>query len=144
VSTRDYRVRLADWSTDRTALMAVRREVFVVEQLVPEALEWDDVDAQCRHVLAQDDADAAIGCGRLLPDGHIGRLAVRAPWRGRGVGAALLERLLALAAEEGHRRVVLNAQKQAMGFYVRYGFAPSGPEFDEAGIPHLEMARPLR
>ena len=65
-----------------------------------------------------------IGCGRLLPDGHIGRMAVLSDWRGQGVGAALLVRLIELARERGDARVLLNAQTQAMPFYARYGFAP--------------------
>ena len=112
-------MRVADWTRDAAALRDVRYEVFVVEQHVPEALEWDDIDAQCVHALAVDASGHVIGCGRLLPDGHIGRMAVRAPWRGRGVGAALLDLLVALARQRGHARVVLNAQTQAMPFYAR-------------------------
>ena len=84
-----------------------------------------------------------IGCGRLLPDGHVGRMAVLASWRGRGVGAALLTRLVAAAQARGDARVVLNAQVQAMPFYARFGFAPVGAPFVEAGIPHQAMARAL-
>jgi predicted GNAT family N-acyltransferase len=90
-------------------------------------------------VLALDTGGHPIGCGRLLPDGHVGRLAVLAPWRGRGVGAALLARLVALAGETGHTRVVLNAQTHALPFYARAGFTPYGPVFEEAGIPHQAM-----
>ena len=138
-----FSVRVADWSTDEPALRSIRFDVFCVEQAVPEALEWDGIDAQCRHVLAEDEAGRAIGCGRLLPDGHIGRVAVRAQWRGREVGSALLERLLALAAERGGVRVMLNAQTHAMPFYARYGFALVGEPFDEAGIPHQAMEATL-
>ena len=84
-----------------------------------------------------------IGCGRLLPDGHIGRVAVLSDWRGQGVGAALLVRLIDLAKARGDKRVLLNSQVQAMPFYARYGFAPTGEQFLEAGIPHQTMVRPL-
>jgi predicted GNAT family N-acyltransferase len=134
-----FRVRVTDWETDEAKLKSIRYDVFCVEQSVPESLEWDDIDAQCRHVVAEDDAGRAIGCGRLLPDGHIGRVAVRTDWRGKGVGAALLERLIALANERGDAKVMLNAQTHAMPFYARYGFAPVGDPFDEAGIPHQAM-----
>lgn len=137
-------MRLADWQADEPALRSVRYDVFCAEQSVPESLEWDGLDARCRHVLAEDDAGRAIGCGRLLPDGHIGRVAVRAPWRGKRVGSALLERLLALAAERGDDRVMLNAQTHAMPFYAHYGFVPVGEPFDEAGIPHQAMEAYLR
>src|SRR5512139_3165683 len=123
-----FGVRVADWSRDAAALRDIRYEVFVVEQGVPEALEWDGIDGRCAHALALDVAGHAIGCGRLLPDGHIGRMAVRAPWRGRGVGRAILDVLIGLARQRGDPSVVLNAQTQAMPFYARAGFVASGPE----------------
>jgi len=139
-------VRLADWQSDERKLKSIRFDVFCVEQSVPESIEWDGIDAQCRHVLAEDDEGRAIGCGRLLPDGHIGRMAVRPEWRGQGVGAALLERLIALASERGDAKVMLNAQTHAMPFYARYGFAPIGEPFEEAGIAHqaMEVVLPAR
>jgi predicted GNAT family N-acyltransferase len=92
-------------------------------------------------VLASDGDGSPIGTGRLLPDGHIGRMAVLADWRGKGVGRALLERLLEEAAGLGMRRLALHAQTQAAGFYRRFGFVEEGPEFMEAGIPHRTMVR---
>ena len=115
----------------------------MVEQGVTAELEWDGIDHQCRHALALDVAGRPIGCARLLPDGHIGRVAVVADWRGRGVGDALLERMIALAREVGHTRVMLNAQTHALAFYARHGFVASGPEFDDAGIAHRAMQRAL-
>jgi predicted GNAT family N-acyltransferase len=143
VSDIRYTVRLAQWARDEAALKSVRHDVFIVEQRVPANLEWDDVDRECVHALAFDARGNAIGCGRLLPDGHIGRMAVRREWRGRGVGAALLRKLIDAAHERGHERVALNAQVQAMPFYARFGFAPCGAPFDEAGIPHQAMQRTL-
>jgi predicted GNAT family N-acyltransferase len=134
-----FDVRLAEWDGDAAALRSVRRDVFIVEQRVPESLEWDDMDARSRHALAYDGDGAAIGCARLLPDGHIGRVAVRAAWRKRGVGAALVTRLIDLARELGYREAILNAQTHALPFYARFGFVVSGAPFDEAGIPHQEM-----
>jgi predicted GNAT family N-acyltransferase len=141
-----FRVRMADWRVDEAKLKSVRHEVFCVEQSVPESLEWDGIDPRCTHALAEDDEGRPIGCGRLLPDGYIGRLAVRAPWRGQGVGSAVLERLIALASERGDTKVMLNAQTHAMPFYARYGFTPFGEPFVEADIPHqaMEAALPLR
>ena len=86
----DFTVRLVDWSEAAEGLRLVRRAVFIDEQAIPEDMEWDEFDAVYLHAIAEDVHGAAIGCGRLLPDGHIGRLAVLAHWRGRGVGAALL------------------------------------------------------
>jgi predicted GNAT family N-acyltransferase len=140
---RGFSIRLCDWAHDAPALRRVRHDVFVVEQRIPESLEWDDADPVSLHALAEDDAGVPIGCGRLLADGHVGRLAVVRSWRGCGVGAALLRRLVDEARLRGHARVVLNAQTQAMPFYARHGFEASGSEFDEAGIPHCEMSRTL-
>jgi muramoyltetrapeptide carboxypeptidase len=141
---RRFRVRLGEWPGDERALRSVRNTVFVTEQHVPEALEWDGLDPVCRHAVAEDARGNPIGCGRLLPDGHVGRMAVLREWRGRGVGTALLAALVELAREMGHRRVALNAQASALPFYARHGFAPFGPEFEEAGIAHRAMERRLR
>ena len=70
-------------------------------------------------------------------------MAVLRPWRGRGVGAALLALLVELARERGHRRAILNAQKDAVPFYARYGFIVTGDEFEDAGIAHRIMERTL-
>jgi predicted GNAT family N-acyltransferase len=139
-----FSVRRADWSLDRDRLRAIREAVFVREQLVPLELEWDGADADCVHVLAEDDNGTGIGTGRLLPDGHIGRMAVLADWRRRGVGTALLTELMRIARERGLAEVVLNAQTQALAFYGRHGFSAEGEEFLDAGIPHRRMRRALR
>lgn len=144
MSAGGWAVRPAVWERDDEALRLIRFAVFVVEQHVPEELEWDGTDAACEHAIAEDGAGSPVGCGRLLPDGHIGRMAVLREWRGRGVGGALLERLVALARERGHAVARLNAQTHAMSFYESHGFVAVGDEFDEAGIPHRAMERALR
>jgi predicted GNAT family N-acyltransferase len=136
-------VTVRRWQDAAEDLRAVRREVFVVEQGVPEALEWDDADPVALHALATDASGHAIGCARLLPDGHIGRVAVRRPWRGRGVGTALLLRLVTAGQARGDRRAIVNAQVTAMPFYARHGFVATGEVFEEAGIPHRVMTRDL-
>lgn len=136
------RVELVDWASMAPALEAIRREVFIVEQQVPEEMEWDADDAISVHALALLDGHP-VGCGRLLPDGHIGRMAVRAPFRSTGVGRALLQALLAEARRRGMREVVLHAQMHALGFYEALGFVADGPVFDEAGIPHRRMSQTL-
>jgi predicted GNAT family N-acyltransferase len=142
-SAEGFTIRVVDWASEEKKLRAVRAAVFVVEQNIPEELEWDTFDAVSVHALAEDREGVPIGCGRLLPDGHIGRVAVLSDWRGQGVGAALLVRLIDLAKARGDKRVLLNSQVQAMPFYSRYGFAPTGEAFLEAGIPHQTMVRPL-
>lgn len=137
-----FGIRLAGWEADRPALSAIREQVFIVEQSVPREMEWDEFDAVSRHVVAEAGGQA-IGTGRLLPDGHIGRMAVLPEWRGQGVGGALLRTLLDMARADGHERAVLNAQVRALAFYRRFGFEPEGETFLEAGIPHVAMSRRL-
>ena len=140
-SAKGFTIRIVSWAEEEAKLRAVRLAVFVVEQNIPEEHEWDEHDAVSAHAIAEDPDGVPIGCGRLLPDGHIGRLAVLSDWRGQGVGAGLLVHLIELARQRGHARVLLNAQTHAVPFYARYGFAPTGEPFMEAGIPHQEMAR---
>lgn len=134
-----FTVRDADWDRDRAALAQVRRVVFLEEQGVPPALEWDEWDVRSRHFLALDATGQPIGTARLLPDGHIGRMAVLRPWRRRGVGSALLCHVLNAARSAGFTQVELAAQTHALGFYQRLGFVAYGPDFMDAGIPHCNM-----
>lgn len=134
----EIEVRLTDWSRDLSALRDVRTRVFIEEQHVPVALEWDEEDAESVHALASADG-TPIGTGRLTPDGHIGRMAVLAQWRGRGVGSRLLEILMEAARERGDTICRLHAQTHALAFYTRYGFRTEGKEFMDAGIPHQTM-----
>lgn len=135
---RDFSILITDWRSDRLRLSQIRRTVFIEEQGVPEELEWDAEDACATHLLAVD-GELAIGCARLLPDGHIGRMAVLQPWRGIGVGRALLKTAVEVAQAEGHNIVRLSAQTHAAGFYARHGFVAESDEYLEAGIPHLAM-----
>lgn len=135
----NLRLTLGDWARQKTDARAVRYEVFVLEQKVPVELEWDDMDAACLHVLVYDESGQAVGTGRLLPDGHIGRMAVRERARGQGIGGIMLEALMTEARRRGDRCVLLNAQTHAEPFYRRFGFVRDGEEFMEAGIPHIGM-----
>jgi len=123
-SAKGLTIRDVTWAQEEAKLRAVRLAVFVVEQNIPEEHEWDEHDAVSAHAIAEDRDGVPIGCGRLLPDGHIGRLAVLSDWRGQGVGAGLLLHLIELARERGHDRVLLNAQEHAMPFYAR---SPKSP-----------------
>ena len=140
---KSFTVRIVNWQDDAPALRAIRETVFIHEQQVPVELEWDGLDADCLHVLAADSTGNPIGTARLLPDGHIGRMAVLKAWRGRGVGSALLRLLLDEASKRGLGQVVLNAQTYAAGFYAKFGFQAVGEEFMDAGIPHVRMILPL-
>lgn len=137
------RIELMSWDKALGDARPIRMTVFVEEQRVPVEIEWDDHDEKSLHALAYDNKGRAVATGRLLPDGHIGRMAVLKEWRGKGVGGAILERLVAVAKGRGDREIELFAQTHALEFYRRYGFTESGPIFEEAGIPHQAMRKSL-
>jgi predicted GNAT family N-acyltransferase/ADP-ribose pyrophosphatase YjhB (NUDIX family) len=134
-------LELVRWQQAESALRAVRTAVFIAEQGIDPADEWDEADADCLHVLASCDG-RAVGTGRLLPDGRIGRMAVMAEFRGAGMGSAMLQRLMAAAAAAGHAETTLHAQVAVLPFYRAHGFAAIGTVFDECGIPHQRMRAP--
>ena len=138
---KDLEIEVVGWDEAELLVMPVRTEVFVVEQGVPAEIERDAFDAVCRHAIARDAGGRVVATGRLLPDGHIGRMAVLPGWRGHGVGAALLQALIAEAGRRGMARLVLSAQTHALGFYARFGFVPEGEVYEEAGLPHQVMTR---
>jgi len=137
------RVEVGDWDRMRRWAEPIRATVFVDEQKVPADLEIDDWDRQCVHAVAFDDAGRALGTGRLLPDGHIGRMAVLRAARGTGVGSALLEALMDAARVRGHREAVLSAQTHAVPFYRRHGYEVTSGEYLDCDIPHVDMRRSL-
>jgi predicted GNAT family N-acyltransferase len=138
-----FKIHEADWSTHEADLLAVRVAVFVEEQGVPLALEHDEHDAGALHVMAISDRGSLIGTARMLDNGHIGRMAVLRDQRGRGVGTALLQRLLRIAAGRKQRSVFLHAQCSAIPFYERLGFVAEGRVFLDAGIEHRAMVHAL-
>jgi predicted GNAT family N-acyltransferase len=137
------RIELLDWERARALAAPIRMRVFVEEQGVPRDIELDEHDVGSLHALAWDDAGRVIGTGRLLADGHIGRMAVLPEWRGKGVGSAILKRLIEAARARGDRSVALSAQVHAVSFYRAHGFSVQGAEYLEAGIRHQAMQREL-
>ena len=133
-----FNIELLDWPGAQREAQRIRFAVFVAEQGVPAELEMDDMDAHCLHALAFE-GKRAVGTGRLLPDAHIGRMAVLKEWRRHGVGKALLRALVEAARRRGDREVLLSAQVHALGFYRAEGFVPEGAVYEEAGIPHQAM-----
>lgn len=151
-----YAVRVAGDPADREACFAVRKDVFVTEQGVPEDIEYDAHDAGAVHVLAVAEDGTPLGTARLLHGaaaaarnggdpavGSLGRLAVTRRARGLGVGAALVRAVEEAARERGLTAVDLHAQTHALGFYERLGYEAYGPRFPDAGIPHRAMRRAL-
>jgi predicted GNAT family N-acyltransferase len=124
----------------------LRKLVFMDEQGVSEAVEFDGLDDHCQHLLAMIE-DKAVGTLRLRPIDRrlakIERVVVSKQDRGRRIGAGLMTAALTLACEGGFETVSLHAQTQAQGFYVRLGFKAHGDIFDEDGIPHVAMVHQL-
>lgn len=139
-----FTVSLVSWHDGEPLLKAIRETVFIREQGVPEALEWDEHDETCRHALALSLTGDAVGCGRILTNGHIGRIAVMKPWRKQKVGTAIMEALLNEARSRQYRFVDVDAQVHAVPFYESFGFAKEGEEFLDAGLPHIKMKLELK
>ncbi len=139
----EVRVELGAWDKQANEATPIRHAVFVQEQGVPAEIELDEWDPLSLHAIARDGDGRAIATGRLLPDGHIGRMAVLKAARGSGAGTAILQALMDAARARGLREVVLNAQTHAAPFYRRLGFVQEGDVFDDAGIPHIAMRRAL-
>ncbi|MFN4061727.1 MULTISPECIES: GNAT family N-acetyltransferase [Paracoccus] len=133
-------------TTDLAACHALRRTVFIEEQAVPEADEMDDQDAHAIHLLARDDGRPVATARLLIKDdiGKIGRVCVLASHRGTGLGATLMRAALDALAARGVRQARLGSQTHAMGFYEKLGFVAEGPVYDDAGIPHRDMALNLK
>jgi predicted GNAT family N-acyltransferase len=136
------RIELMSWERARQLASPIRFQVFVREQRVPAEIELDDMDAPSLHAIAFEN-EKPIGTGRLLPDGHIGRMAILKEWRRRGIGAAILKALIDAAERRGDREIALSAQLHAVEFYRTHGFEPVGDVYEEAGIPHQAMVRAL-
>ena len=140
------RIGRAQTAAARAACFAVRRAVFIEEQGIPEAEEWDAHDATCLHVLAEDDI-GPLGTARLIAKGDvakIGRVAVMPRARGTGLGRRIMEHMLDEARQAGFAQAMLESQVTVIGFYEGLGFVAEGPEYDDgSGILHRVMRRPL-
>jgi predicted GNAT family N-acyltransferase len=138
-----FTVSLVGWHDGQPLLKSIREAVFIREQGIPAELEWDGSDESCRHALALSHKGDAIGCGRMLPNGHIGRISVLPQWRKQKVGTAIMEALLDYARAHDYQQVDVDAQTYALPFYRSFGFTEQGDEFMDAGLPHIKMTMKL-
>ncbi len=132
---------ITNWTEAQSLVKPLRYQVFVIEQKVPEEMEWDEFDGMALHAIVTAD-NQIVGTGRLILDGHIakiGRMAVQSSRRNQGIGKSILNALIQTAKEKGAQECILHAQTHAIAFYAKADFEPNGPIFDEAGIPHVEM-----
>lgn len=143
------RLQLGAWNDLGRFAGPLRMAVFVREQGVPPALEMDELDPLCLHIVAFDASGQAVATGRLLKDqdtpgaARVGRMAVARAVRGQGVGRQVLDALLAAARQRGDTQVILSAQLHARAFYAQAGFEAEGQVYDDAGIAHITMRRHL-
>jgi predicted GNAT family N-acyltransferase len=137
----------AHWQTHQQPLREIRELVFIQEQQVPIADEWDDRDETATHFLATTVTGKAIACARLLVEGHanqnlyhIGRVAVLAEYRQQTIGRELMAAVIAYCKQEHpDYKIYLHAQTTRQRFYEHLGFTACGEVFIDAGIPHIEM-----
>ena len=134
----NLKIAIASWPDDEAILKQIRRTVFIEEQSVPEALEWDEHDQTATHFLVRVD-NAAVATARLKTDGQIGRMAVLPAYRNQTIGQQLLSFVLATAVKQGISHVFLHAKVTAISFYKKQGFIEQGDIFMDANIPHREM-----
>ena len=140
-----FRIELKEWEHARTAAGPIRYAIFMGEPDAPPGIELDDQDKDCIHAIAYSTADEkAVGTGRLMPDGQIGRMAVLKDWRRLGVAAELLDALVEEARKRGYKEVVLSAPLQAAEFYRSKGFVADGKVFEEAGSLYEKMRKELQ
>ncbi len=136
-----FRVRIAD-PEELHLCLTIRHEVFVEGQGVPLALEEDGHDEEALHFLVLE-GNAPVGTARMrrtpANEAKVERVAIREPWRGRGLGDALMAEVEAEAGRRGHRELILGAQTQVIPFYEKRGWVAEGPVFLDAGIPHRKM-----
>ncbi len=135
-------IRSVDWSEAAARCLTIRRRVFIEEQQIPETIEIDGRDPNCLHILASR-GPVDVGTARLLPDAHVGRVAVLPDYRGQGIGAAIMRAVAEAARTRGDSALHLASQASAVPFYLALGFEPEGPRFMEAGIPHQNMSLKL-
>ena len=133
---------ICDYESHTEDICAIRYEVFIDEQNVPEELEIDGLDGEAKHVLAFVD-EVPIGTGRILSDGHIGRVAVLKNYRGLGIGKSIMKDLIKWAQDMGLEKVWLSSQWQAHSFYLDFGFVCVDEIYKEAGIDHIKMFKVL-
>ncbi|MFC1495441.1 GNAT family N-acetyltransferase [Thermodesulfobacteriota bacterium] len=135
-------VRIVDHEEYFGQIRNVRDDVFCKEQGVPHELEFDGMDSGATHSIAFDD-DIEIGTGRMLSDGHIGRIAVKKQYRGKGIGKMIMKSLIDEAVNMRFHEIWLSSQYRAKGFYEKLGFIETGSIYQEADIDHIKMKKKL-
>jgi len=137
-----YQVKHGRWDQLQQDAKLIRTQVFICEQGITEADEWDDQDLISQHFVIYDQ-DQPIATARLLENNSVGRVAVLKAYRGQGLGQMIMLEIISYAQKQGLSVLTLSSQVHAISFYEKLGFTVQGNSYDECGIPHIEMTMSL-
>lgn len=138
-----YRYKQVDWLTAASEIMDIRRKVFVIEQRFDKEVICDMYDHDCCHILVSTEDGEFVGCGRLVADGRVGKIAVLINHRGNGIGTNILSSLINIAKNRHIENLVLNAEKELTPFYDQQEFHADGPVYMKSGVPYQRMSKRL-
>lgn len=133
-----YRVQSGHWDKLEQDAKFIRKQVFIIEQNIPEEEEWDDQDMISDHFVVYDQ-DQPIATARLLQNNSVGRVAVLKAYRGQGIGRMIMLEIIRQAHQQDRKFLQLSSQVHAISFYEKLGFSIQGDAYDECGIPHIKM-----
>ena len=132
-----------NWATAAAEIISVRRKVFVVERRFDKKMLYDKFDTDSFHLIATNEGEQTIGCGRLTRDGRLGRIAVLIDQRGKGIGTMILGRLIKIAEQNQIKNISLNTERDLVNFYQQQSFAETGPVYMKQGVPYQHMIKHL-
>ena len=133
-----FRVQSGHWDKLEQDAKFIRKQVFIIEQNIPEEEEWDDQDMISDHFVVYDQ-DQPIATARLLQNNSVGRVAVLKTYRGQGIGRMIMLEIIRQAHQQDRTFLQLSSQVHAISFYEKLGFSIEGDAYDECGIPHIKM-----
>ena len=133
-----FRVQSGHWNKLEQDVKFIRKQVFIIEQNIPEEEEWDDQDMISDHFVVYDQ-DQPIATARLLQNNSVGRVAVLKAYRGQGIGRMIMLEIIRQAHQQDRKFLQLSSQVHAISFYEKLGFSIQGDAYDECGIPHIKM-----
>ncbi|MCE1272745.1 MAG: GNAT family N-acetyltransferase [Acinetobacter sp.] len=137
-----YRIKQGCWEQLQQDAKLIRTQVFICEQGITEADEWDDQDVISQHFVIYDQ-DQPIATARLLENNSVGRVAVLKAYREQGLGQMIMLEIISYAQKQRRSVLTLSSQVHAISFYEKLGFTVQGDSYDECGIPHIEMTMSL-
>lgn len=133
-----FRVQSGHWDKLEQDAKFIRKQVFIIEQNIPEEEEWDDQDMISDHFVVYDQ-DQPIATARFLQNNSVGRVAVLKAYRGQGIGSMIMLEIIQQAHQQDRKFLQLSSQVHAISFYEKLGFSIQGDAYDECGIPHIKM-----